>query len=205
MAINEKMMEYILEHLDEILDDERVRMYIAHRNIEGPPSIEEYEEQKRYWERLAGEEEREKEEEVYIKEQPKYYLYFEDLVGNLFYTFKMNLISDNKVSYSLIEKYGEIIKEEASKDKIEINIVPSKENHQQFFDKYSDFYKETEDNNGIVLIKDITIFKLSNIHNINNLPIDESVVLSKTEVTSRLIEAYEEEKNVKINIKRRND
>ena len=133
-----------------------------------------------------------------------YYLDMGDLVSNLFYTFKRNLIPAKEISFNLVDKYSDLLKEELSKKNIEIVFLLSREETNKFFDENMMLYERLEDNKGIKLKEDITLKELITKYH-GYLPIEILETIVDPEVMVKVIDMYNEENIKKLVLKKKKD
>ena len=176
MAINEEMMNYVLEHLDEILEDERVKRHITNKNIE------------------------QSQNKKINNNKQKYEIGFDEIINNLFYIFASQNMNVREISYDLVEKYTQLLKEK-SKNKVSVHHFSF-----IFLRKYlvdnADMYKDSKDHKKIVLdgiVTDSSIVKLVSKQHAK-LPMDVYEVMFDLDTYMKIIELYGQEEE-KANIK----
>ena len=119
----------------------------------------------------------------------KYVFHIGDLLGNMLFTLRLNDINPNEISLDLLEKYICILAEKYTKDKIKAEFVITKEEIEKFLKNNSDFYKKSEDNKKIVLLKELTAVDLAQRHH-NAMPFKVLEATVSGEVQSKLIDVY---------------
>ena len=160
MKINDEMIKYIIDNLDEILNIEEIRGAII--------------------EKINSD-----------KLEDKYYSFSnDDLIGNIFFTLKKNLIYTNKISLDLVDKYKDILTDI-------FNMKYMKVLFKNTTDENIDEEKiyTIDENKDIILNDNITLEYLIDKYQ-SVLPLDILLVILDSNVVAQLIKEYNND-NVK--------
>lgn len=176
MAINEEIMDYILEHLDEILEDERVKRHINNKIVE------------------------QSQNKKTNNNKGKYTIGFDEIINNLFYIFASQNMNVREISYDLIGKYTQLLREK-SNGKVAVHPFSNVGVRKYLIDN-SDMYKDSKDHKKVVIdgiITDPSIVKLVSKQHVR-LPIEVYEVMFDLDTYIKVIELYGEE-DIKQNVK----
>jgi len=160
MKMNDEMIKYIIDNLDEILNIEEIRGAII--------------------EKINSD-----------KLEDKYYSFSnDDLIGNIFFTLKKNLIYTNKISLDLVDKYKDILTDI-------FNMKYMKVLFKNTTDENIDEEKiyTIDENKDIILNDNITLEYLIDKYQ-SVLPLDILLVILDSNVVAQLIKEYNND-NVK--------
>ena len=150
----------------------------------------------------AAEEFRKALNETFIKYH--YYMDIDDLIGNLFYTFKRNLIPVEEISFELVNKYLVLLKDELLEKNVDVVFLMSKEETDKVLSENTMVYERLEDNSGVRLNNDVTLIELiTRYHRYMQSEVIETILDS--EVMSKTIDMYNEENIKKLVLKKKKD
>jgi len=133
-----------------------------------------------------------------------YYMDTDDLIGNLFYTFKRNLIPAEEISFSLVNKYLDLLKDELIEKNVDIVFLKTKEENNKVFSENTMLYEILEDNSGVRLNNDVTLIQLINrYHKYIQSEVIKTILDPK--VMAKTIDMYNEENIKKMVLKKKKD
>ena len=127
----------------------------------------------------------------------KYCFHIGDLVGNILYTFIKHDIKEKNVSNDLIRKYMFILVEEFTKTNIKVEFTISDKETEEFINKSKGIFGPSKDNKGILLTKNLSKNDIARISYLA-MPMKVLNIVRNEEVESKIIEAYNEDKNQKV-------
>ncbi len=134
--------------------------------------------------------------------QRKIYIDFRDLIGGLVTLLYNNGIKTKKISYTLIDKYANILLEKLTQDKYDVNFILTDHNIGVFFYANSEYFEEAKDDgcvNILTNLDDVLVDKYRPVllQKMNNIFLDKEVV-------SKTLDAYKEELKEKSKVKFKN-
>lgn len=188
MAISEEMVDYIIDHLDEILSNKKIKQAIDNKKNNKITKIDDAS-----LNSIT--------EELEEKTDKMYFFGLEDLVGNLFYIFKKNKLNIKEVPYKLIEEYADMLKDKFLENKTAAVFTLSRSDTIDFLNYNKDLYEEIQinDSKGISMIKDLSEKEFIEKYH-TNLIIDALMVFLDEEIAAKIIDKYNESKE-KIKVK----
>ena len=127
----------------------------------------------------------------------KYRFHIGDLVGNILYAFIKHDIKEKNVSNDLIRKYMFILVEEFTKANIKVEFTISDKETEEFINKSKGIFGPSKDNKGILLTKNLSKNDIARISYLA-MPMKVLNIVRNEEVESKIIEAYNEDKNQKV-------
>ncbi|MBR5662531.1 MAG: hypothetical protein IKX00_02625 [Bacilli bacterium] len=130
----------------------------------------------------------------YIYYSKNYYVTLADLFFNMLITLKEAGINPNSLTYKECEDYGEIIKEFAKKNNINICLVLSRKDTNDFFNDYYEYVIDNNDNE-IKLKKDVDVIELINLCR-GYLSLDILMIILNKELEKKVVFKYDSEHNI---------
>lgn len=182
MAVSKETIKFIVDHIDEVMENEDIIKAIEER-------------EKRLKENLpiTGDD---------VKLYKKYRLEIDELVGNLFFTLKKNLIPAKEVSFNLIEDYGDLLKNKLKDKNINVLLDLSRDNTIKFLAENRNLYTISEDNSSIIINDNTTLETLINKYH-GYLPLDILLVILDGNVMSKTVEMYNNDNIKKLILKKK--
>ena len=127
--------------------------------------------------------------------EKRYLLDLGDLIGNLFLILMENKIDVNKITYSQIRQFREILEKEAESNEMKLSFKLSRDETAKFF-SYNRSTFDEQDDRTIIIKEGITPFHL--IYDYRSfLPLDVYLLISSDEVTNKTLNMMGYEKTEK--------
>ena len=124
--------------------------------------------------------------------EKRYLLDLGDLISNLFLILMENGIDVDKITYSQIEQFREILEKEAENNEMKLSFKLSRDETAKFF-SYNRSTFDEQDDRTIIIKEGITPIHLIYDYR-SSLPLDVALFISSDEVTNKTLDMMEYEK-----------
>ncbi len=124
--------------------------------------------------------------------EKRYFLDLGDLIGNLFLILMENEIDVDKITYSQIEQFREILEKEAENNEMKLSFKLSRDLTAKFF-SYNRSTFDEQDDRTIIIKEGITPIHLIYDYR-SSLPLDVYLLISSDEVTNKTLDMMGYEK-----------
>ena len=124
--------------------------------------------------------------------EKRYLLDLGDLIGNLFLILMENEIDVDKITYSQIEQFREILEKEAENNEMKLSFKLSRDLTAKFFSNNRSTFDEQDDRT-IIIKEGITPIHLIYDYR-SSLPLDVALLISSDEVTNKTLDMMGYEK-----------